>query len=472
MKILTKLVAIGLLSAACLAQEPADHKQPADLPPAGPLKAVVSPTVEQHKLANGMTVWMVQRSALPKVVFMLRVRGGDSFDPATAPGLSRLMAKAMVEGTQSKSWRQIAEAAQGVGGDLSTSVNSDSVEVAIDSLSEHAVDALALVSDVAQHANFPEKEVELARSNMENELRSNEAEPQFLARRAWFQIVYGAHPYSIVSASMKTLQSATPDALRALYGQTMRPDQALLVVVGSFDAGQLSSAIEKSFGGWRATGAAAATVKEPVGEAVHKIYYIERPDSVQTTLMIGATGPTMRSPDYTYLRLANTVYGGSFGSRLTQNIREEKGYTYSPFSRYSTRRWSGEILTTEDVRNAVTGASLKETFYELDRISSGPPTAAELNQAKQYLVGNTAISLQSRAAVAGLLGKFWIDGVPADNLTEQMATIQKAADAEVTQAAAKYLKPQRMNVVAVGEKSVILDQLKPFGMEIVPAPAP
>ncbi len=467
-----RLLAIGFLTTTGIAQAPAAHKLPADLPPAGPLKAVVSPVVQQQKLANGMTVWMVQRNALPKVIFMLRVRGGDSLDPATAPGLSRLMAKAMVEGTATKSSRQIAEAAQGAGGGLSTEASSDAVDVVLDSLSEHAADALALVSDVAQRATFPEKDVELVKSNMENELRSNEAQPGFLARRAWYQVVYGDHPYHIVSASMKTLESATPAALRNLYAQTMRPDQALLVVVGSFDAAQLSQEIEKTFGGWKATGEAPPLGKQPTAEAVHKIYYLERPDSVQTTLIIGATGPTIRSEDYTYLRLANIVYGGSFGSRLTQNIREEKGYTYSPHSRYSTRRWSGEILTSEDVRNAVTGPSLKETFYELERISSGPPTASELNQAKQYLVGNTAISLQSRGSVGALLAKYWVDGVAVDYLTEQMATTQSATDTQVAQAAAKYLKPQRMNVVAVGEKSVVLEQLKPFGMEMVAAPAP
>lgn len=472
MKTFAGLLAIVALTAAGFGQGAKTPSLPADLPSAGPLKAVVSPAVDQHKLANGMLVWLVQRTALPKVVFTLLVRGGDSLDPVSSPGLAQLMAKAMAQGTTSKSSRTIAETAQGAGGDLSTAVDADSLQVTLDSLSEHSADAVALVADVAQHATFPEKEVALAQSNMEDELRSNEAEPGFLARRAWYQIVYGDHPYHIVSASMKTLESATPESLRALYAQAMRPDQALLVVVGRFDAAQMSKDVEKAFGEWKAIKQAASAITEPKAEAVHKVYYIERPGSVQTTLLIGATAPTLRDPEQPYLRLANTVYGGSFGSRLVTNIREEKGYTYSPNSRFSTRRWGGTILTTEDVRNAVTGPSLKETFYELKRISTGPPTAAELKQAKQYLIGNTAIRLQSRGAIATLMGKYWIEGVPAEHLTEEMATIEKATDAPVTQAAAKYLAPERMNVVAVGEKSVILEQLKPFGMEIVAAPAP
>lgn len=472
MRILAKLLAIGALTATCFGQASSKPALPPDLPPAGPLKAVTAPAVQHQKLKNGMTVWLVQRTALPKVIFSLQVRGGDSLEPSAAPGLARMMAKALVEGTTSKSSREIAETAQGVGGDLATSCDSDSVQIALDSLSEHAADAVALVGDVAQHANFPDKEVAQVKSNMENELRSNEAEPGFLARRAWFQVVYGDHPYAIVAPSMKTLEAATSDSLRSLYAKAFRPDQALLVVVGSFDPAQMLKQIESSFGDWKATGQAEAAVKEPKGDVVHKVYYLERPGSVQTTLLIGITGPNLRAPDYPYLRLANTVYGGSFGSRLVANIREEKGYTYSPFSRVSTRRWSGEILTSEDVRNAVTGASLKETFYELKRISTGPPTASELSQAKQFLLGNTAVRLQSRDSVSALLGKYWIDDVPAEYLTEEMAAIQKATDAQVAQAGAKYLVPEKMNVVAVGEKSVILDQLKPFGMEIVAAPAP
>ena len=267
MKPFARWLPIVVLTAACYAQTPKTPSPlPADLPSAGPLKTVVSPAVDQHKLANGMSVWLVQRKALPKVVFTLLVRGGDSLDPASSPGLAQLMAKAMAQGTTSKSSRTIAETAQGAGGDLSTEVDADSVQVTLDCLTEHAGDAVALVADVARNATFPEKEVALAKSNMEDELRSNEAEPRFLARRAWYQVVYGDHPYHIVAPSMKTLESATPDSLRALYAQSFRPDQALLVVVGSFDPAQVSKDVEKAFGEWKASKPVEPTVKEPTGD--------------------------------------------------------------------------------------------------------------------------------------------------------------------------------------------------------------
>jgi len=436
------------------------------------MKPVVSPPVDESKLPNGVTVWMVQRPELPKVVLTLIARGGDSLDPASAPGLSRLMVRAMTQGTKTRSSRELAEAAQAAGGDLAPTANQDAAQVSLAALSEHASDAVALIADITQNAGFPEKEVDIAKSNMQDELRANEARPEFLARRAWYQVTYGDHPYHIISATSGTLKAATPESLRALYAQTFRPEQALLLVVGSFDKKQLTAEIQKAFGTWKAGGPAPALAKEPEPKPDHKIYYVEREGSVQTTMLIGATAPTLRDPERPYLRLANIIYGGSFGSRLIRNIREDKGYTYSPRSFMDTLRWSGAVITSEDVRNAVTGPSLNETFKELKTISTEPPSALELDQAKTFLMGNTALQLQSQSSVAALLGRYWVVGVPANHLTEEMAAVQKASLDQVSQAANHYLAPARMTVVAVGEKSVILEQLKPFGMQILPAPAP
>lgn len=472
MNIIRPIATILLLTSSLFAQKQRSSTPalPPDLPKAGVLKPPVSPAVEEHTLKNGMRVWLVERPELPKVAFKLVVRGGDSFDPADAPGLAKLMARSLTQGTTSRSSREIAEAAQAVGGDLNSSATFDFTDVSLDSLSEHADDAVALLADVAQNANFPENEVELAKSNMQDELRASEGRPGFLARRALYTAIYGDHPYHIYAASMKTLESAKPEALRALYQTEFRPDQALLIAVGRFDKPALMEAIEKSYGGWKAPATAEPQVKAPETKNDHKVYFIERPGSVQTTMQIGAASLNATDPDKEHLRLANIIYGGSFGSRLTRNIREDKGYTYSPFSLVLTNRLSGICFTNEDVRNEVTGPSLKETFYELKRIASEPPSAEEMQQAKRYLIGNTALDLQSRTEVAALLGKYWIDGQPPNHLNAEMAGIQSTTAGEAAKSAAKYLSPDRMTIIAVGEKQVILDQLKPFGMEIVPAP--
>lgn len=471
MRALLFIAIVLLLTPALYAQKSSEPALPAALPKAGVLKPPASPKVSEHVLKNGMHVWLVQRPELPKVAFKLVVRGGDSLDPADAPGLAKLMVRTITQGTASRSSLQIAESAQGVGGDLTSEANSDSASISLDSLSEHAEAAVVLLADLAQNANFPESEVGLMKSNMQDELRASEAQPRFLARRAWYGVTYGDHPYHIYAASMKTLDSATPQSVRALYQAEFRPDQALVVAVGRFDESQLLAQVEKAFGGWKKPASAPRSVNAPAFRYDHKVYYVERPGSVQSTMLIGAEGLKAGDPEEEQLRLADVIYGGSFGSRLTRNIREDKGYTYSPFSFLTVNRLSGTCLTSEDVRNAVTGPSLKETFYELKRISTEPPSSEEMEHARRYLIGNTALDLQSRTQVAVLLAKYWINGEPANHLDAQMAEIQKATAQESAKAAAKYLAPEHMTVIAVGEKSVILDQLKPFGMEISPIPA-
>jgi zinc protease len=474
MKAIRNIAIAVLLTATMWAQEaPAPSAAPAlpkDLPKAGELKPPSSPTVDQQKLKNGLTVWLVQRPELPKVAFKLVVRGGDSYDPADAPGLAKLMARSVTQGTTTRSSRDIAEAAQATGADLTSAAATDYAEVSLDALSEHSADAITLLADIAQNANFPEAEIALAKSNMQDELRASEARPGFLARRAWYQEAYGNHPYHIYAASMKTLESATPQSLKALYQQEFRPDNAILVAVGNFDKATMMPQIEKAFGGWASSGKAAEAIKPPDSTVPHKIFYIERPGSVQTTLLIGGVGLNAHDPEKESLEVADTIYGGSFGSRLTRNIREDKGYTYSPFSFTTANRLSGVCLTTEDVRNEVTGPSLKETFYELKRIATEPPSDAEMQQAKRYLIGNTALALQSRTAVAETLGQYWVDDEPATHLNEEMANIQKTTAQDAAKVAAKYFAPDRMMIVAVGEKQVIMDQLKPFNIEIAPAP--
>jgi predicted Zn-dependent peptidase len=470
MKTLCISIATLLLTAGLAAQESPQPKLPKELPSAGEVKAPASPVVEAHKLKNGLEIWLVQRPDLPKVALKLVVLGGDSHDPADAPGLAKVVARSITQGTASRNSREIAEAAQAVGGDLSANATVDWTEVSLDSLSEKSADAVQLLGDIAQNANFPENEVALVNANMQDELRASEARPRFLAQRAWYRVTYGDTPYHTVAASLKTLQSAKPETLRALYQQSFRPDQALLTAVGRFDRAALVAQIEKAFGGWKSPASPPKPVVAPETKSDHKVYFIERPGSVQTTMLIGSVGLKAGDPEEPSLRLADAIYGGAFGSRLIRNIREDKGYTYSPFAYITANRFSGACLTSEDVRNEVTGPSLKETFFELKRIASEPPTAAEMEHAKTYLIGNTALELQARTAVAEMLGRYWVHGQPSDYLNHEMAEIRKATAADAAKAAAKYFAPDRMTVIAVGEKAIIDTQLKPFGMEIVPAP--
>ncbi|HKS95324.1 MAG TPA: insulinase family protein, partial [Terriglobia bacterium] len=198
--------------------------------------------------------------------------------------------------------------------------------------------------------------------------------------------------------------------------------------------------------------------------------YVARAGSVQTTLAFGSFGPTQRDPDYAATEVANAIYGGMFGSRLVLNIREDKGYTYSPGSFLQGRRDAGLFETRADVRNAVTGASVNEIEYELNRMATTSPTDEEMNEARRYLVGIKAIVLQLQGSVANQLATLWIMGLPPEELGIESEKIQKTTAQEVDAVARKYFPFSRQTVVAVGEPKVIEDQLGVFGMAVKPAP--
>jgi predicted Zn-dependent peptidase len=444
---------------------------PKDLPPYGELKPFQAPQVAAQQLANGLTLWLVPRPGYPKVAFALAARGGMVADPRDRPGLAQLLADTIDQGTKTRAARQIAEDLQGAGGDLSASAGYESIVVSTSVLSDQAAAGLTVLADVAQNATFPDSEVTLAKRNAADRLQQQEADPFFLAGRALGKAVFGSHPYAVTSLTQDSIAKATAEELRSEYARRFRPDQAILVVVGDFNAAKMAASVESLLGKWAAPSTPpVAMVEKPTSPVPHFVFVVDRPDSVQTTLALGAIGPTQSSPDYAATEVANAIYGGMFGSRLTLNIREDKGYTYSPGSGLAVRRTAALFQTWAPVQNAVTGAALNEIAYELNRMATTSPSPDELVHAQTYLVGNHAIDLQAQDSVARSLARLWALGLPPEELGLESARISKVTIKDVEEAGAKYFPAARHTVVAVGVEKVIKDQLAPFGLELKPAP--
>ena len=444
---------------------------PKDLPPYGPLEPFKAPQVTARTLSNGLTLWLVPRPGFPKDSFAVAVRGGLASDPMDRPGLSQLITDAIDQGTKTRTAKQIAEELQAAGGDLSGAAGSDSIVVATSVLSSKADAGLTILADVLQNATFPDSEVELAKRNAVESLRSQEADPSFLARRALAKAVFGDHPYSVISGTHESIQKATAEDLRHEYAKRFRPDQAVLVAVGDFEPDKLVATIESLFGKWSAPkDPPLAAVQKPSRPAPHEVFYVERAGSVQTNILVGTLGPTRGDPDYASTQVANAIYGGMFGSRLTLNIREDKGYTYSPWSALASRHQAAILQTWAAVRNEVTGASLNEINYELNRMATTEAGPEEVSQAQRYLTGTRALELQSQSAVARELAQLWVFGLPPEELGAESARIQKVTAKDIAQVGAKYFPASRQTIVTVGEKKVIEEQLAPFGLQVEPAP--
>lgn len=444
---------------------------PKDLPPYGPLVPFPTPNVQVSKLPNGLTVWRVARPGFPKVTLTLAVRGGRAYDPKDRPGVSDLLMAVMDQGTKTRSAKEIAEAFEAAGGDLTGDLRPDALLSSVQVLNDKVDGALAVLADIAQNDTFPDDEVALAKADALQNLQAQEAEPSFLAQRALAKALYGNHGYSVISATAEAIKATTAEDLRAAYHQRFRPDESLLIAVGDFDPNALGAAIEKDFGGWTAPSVPPPPEPpRPAENNPHAIFLVPRPGSVQTNLVLGAFGPRRGDPDYAATQVANAIYAGMFGSRLVRNIREDKGYTYSPGGSIQLRAQAGTLQTRAAVRNAVTGPSLNEIFYELNRMATTDASPDEVTKAQRYLVGTNAIFLQVQAEVASELGWLWVYGLPPQALGQESADIQKVTLDDVTAAGRKYFPAARQTVVAVGEDKVVRDQLSVFGLPIEAAP--
>lgn len=466
MKIFSVACAFLIVVSQGLAQK--ETPMPKDLPAYGPERPLSAPSVKISKLDNGLTVWLVSEPGFPKVAFSIAVHGGLAADPADRPGLSQLLGNTIDQGTKTLNAKQIAQQLQAAGGDLGVGPGKDSIILSTTVLSAKRDEALTILSDLVRNATFPDAEVALAKRNALNELRQQEAQPSFLAGRAMAKVLFGDHPYHVTSATEQSINASSSEDLRKIYAERFRPDQALLVAVGDFEADGMLSAVKSRFGEWKAPSTAPVqTPAETASAPQHAIYIVPRPGSVQTTLELGSFGPLRNADDYEAARVANAIFGGTFGSRLTRNIREDKGYTYSPFATLQTYKAAGLQITRADVRNAVTGPSLNEMFYELNRMVTTSPTEEELNTAKRFLVGIEAIQLQSRASVAGELARLWVNGLTPDAIGTYGKKVTATTAADVDTAAKKYFPAAKTAVVAVGEEKVVRDALAPFGLPLL-----
>ena len=285
---------------------------------------------------------------------------------------------------------------------------------------------------MSQNAAFADNEVEIAQPQCGGQSRGERGRTGFSRHPGPLPGLFGDNPYAITSPTKESIAKSTAADMRQEYGRRFRPDRALLVAVGDFDEAALTAAIRASFSLWKtADQASIAAPAKPKASVNRAVVYVSAQHSVQTTLYVGTLGPTRADSDYQAARLANAIYGGMFGSRLVANIREDKGYTYSPGSRLAPFEKVGVLRTRADVRNEVTGASYNEISYELNRMASTEPEAVELESAKRYLIGTIAIQLQSQAAVARSLAGLWVDHLPPEELERQGQAIEKVSAKEI-----------------------------------------
>lgn len=460
----TFLITLAIASAFTPCAQAADVKLPAAMPAYGKDKPIPAPKIVKQTLANGLQVWVVERNGVPRVDYVLAVRGaGYSADDVAHPGFANLMAGLLNEGTAKRDSRAIAEAAQGMGGSVAASTAVDGMLVSANAVTSRAADMMGLLAEVARLPSFPDKEVALAKANALQSLKVQEATPGFRAERAISKAVYGDHPYGRVQPTAASITSTTDAMLRAEHARRFRPDHALLVITGRVKAKDAMLLAEQAFGDWKADGAPVPATPAAPRAATPQRILLERVGSVQSTIRLGSPGIAASTADFVPMRLASTIIGGGFSSRVNLNLREEKGYTYGASAGARINHDGGSIIGGADVRNAVSGAALTEFFSEYKRLGTELVPAEEMAMNKRYVAGGYLINNQMQRAVAGTLASNWLIGLPAEFLGQYVPLIQKVTPAQVRDIGKRYFAPDKQSIVVVGDQAQVGEQLKAFG---------
>ena len=458
--------------AACAALTVAhpDAQQPAQFPvtppKAAPAKDFQVPAPKRLTLDNGLEVALVQWGTIPKTYVSLTVRSGNVFETADSVWLADLTGRLMREGTTTRSATDISDQVARMGGALTVNVSEDVTTIGGDVLSESAASMVDLVADVAEHPKFPESELPRLKADFARQLSVALSQPQPLAQQKFDAALYGDHPYGRDFPTAAMIQGYTLDQVRKFYESTYGAGRSRLYIVGRFDDGAVEAMVRKAFAGW-AKGPAANPPK-PSPHAERAVYLIDRPGAVQSTVMVGVPVIDPTNADYIPFEVMNALLGGSFGSRITKNIREDKGYTYSPSGEVATRYHDAYWAEVADVTTNVTGPSLKEIFAEIDRLQATPPSQQELSGIQNYLAGTFILQNSSRAGIAAQLRFIDLQGLPPTWANDYVKRVHAVTPAQVSDVARKYLQDDHAIIVVVGDRKVIEEQLKPFGRIVMP----
>lgn len=454
------LIAVFILA---LAVTPALAQQKTPPAPGAP-RPLNLPKLTEKKLANGLTVVLAPLPNVPKITAVLTFRSATTASDRDAhPGIAQIVAAVANEGTDTRTSKQIKEELRSIGGSLSLFSDADSTGMNATSLSEFSARLFDLMSDVAQHPSFPEAEVKLAQENSIQQIRAGRADPGFLVNERFQKAVFGDHPYGFVVADEKSINALTRADLRAFVTKYYLPNAAHLIVVGDIEVEKTFAEIGKAFASWK-SGTVPPEDNPPVPTRdKRQIHFVNRPGSIQSAIYIGNVSIPRKDKDYFAIRTANTIYGGSFYSRLTRNIRESKGYTYSPFSSSNTQAKTGSFQAGAFVRNEVTGPTLLEIFYELDRMRVLPVTDEELNAAKEYSTGNFSVELASQQGLAGRIATIYTYDLDKSFINDFRPKIEALTTSDIQKVAAKYFDTYRAAIVIVGDWEKVKDQVTPFG---------
>jgi predicted Zn-dependent peptidase len=439
---------------------PVDAQQKQQPPQAGAPKDFVIPTPRRVTLANGLPVTMVPFGQVPKVSIRLVVGGANLNERKEEVWLADLTGKLLREGTTTLTAEAVARQFASMGGDLGIAVGPDTTSISATVLSERAADAIRLLADVVERPRLPPSELERVKGDMLRDLAIQKSTPQSVAQEKFAELVYGDHPYGRLFPTEAMLKGYTIEQVRGFHRAHFNAASARLYVAGVFDPGSTEAAVRQAFDGWD-KGTVPATPK-PAAPGDRRFALLDRADAPQSTVLLGLRVPSPSHQDWIALQVMDSLLGGSFASRITANIREQKGYTYSPFSAVEAHPGVASWVETADVTTKVTGESIKEIFLEIDRLRKEAPAAAELRGIQNNLAGIFVVQNASRTGVISRLAFVDQYGLGDAYLSNYVKRVMSVTPDDVRRVASQYLTPDTMTLVVVGDTKTVKEQLTPW----------
>jgi zinc protease len=425
---------------------------PALTAPAKPKKI----TTAERVLSSGVRVVVVRRPSVPMVEVRLRV----PFLSGKSHHLTRsaLLSETILTGTEHFDRTSLAIEMQELGGDLAVGLDADRLLLSASALSAKLADLLGVFADVVSSASYPKSEVSGERARLVERITLARSEPGVIANEALARRMAPGHPYGYGLPRIDEVQATTAAQVRALHHDLVRPEGALLIIVGDVVPSRALDIAERSLAAW--TGSA-GTRKVPALPQIERggLLLVDRPGSVQTSLRFGGRALTRLDDRYPALQLANLAFGGMFSSRWVENIREDKGYTYSPRSALDHATLASSFSLSADVATEVTGPAVLETFYELGRMATLPITEAELALVRQYAIGTMSLSISTQAGLASTLSGLLGAGLDLEWLTRHRDRLAAVTVDQVAEVAAEFLAPTSLVGVAVGDADRIAGPL-------------
>lgn len=451
-------VIIYLIAVLCLGSTIPLQAQKQTPPQGGKAKDFKLPAKKEQKYTNGLKTVLVPYGTIPKVNVSLIIKTGNVHEDSNQVWLADLTGRMMKEGTASMNFAEISKKAAQMGGSLNISVGPTQTTIAGVVLSEFADDFIKLLADVAMNPAFPASELERLKSDLKRQLVTQKAVPQAQAQERFFQAIYRDHPYGRYFPTEAMINSYTLDMVKDHYSRHFGAKRSVLYVVGKFDEAAVNAAAKSAFSAWKP----GPEIDYPPVKiaAVPDTMIMERKGAPQTTLLVGMPVITPNNKDYIPLLVTNSLLGGSFGSRITSNIRENKGYTYSPGSAIVNRKGSALWYEQADVTSEHTVDALVEIEREIKRLQTEPPTRDELSGIQNYEAGIFVLQNSSPGGIIGQLNFLDLYGLDDSFLTNRVKNIHSVTPQQVSDIARKYIQYDKMTKVMVGDNEAIQKQIE------------